>query len=623
MITRRKPPIREPEPPLTFPEDAVLQFEGIQIAFLELKAADYKAKHTTFRGVAFKSLVLFENTKLTNGLIFEDCEFSEATIFKNVVVDQYDQLITPDSVSIVFKGCTFSGIVEFLGEKTKLNRSLVFANCVFSGGLHIDSLTIEVEGLTLEKCTIYKKLDIFRTAITQTISLVGNTINTYVRFGNVVCSMITFTGANVITGNLHMTTCKFTQGIIFNDGTFKEEIYFSLNETRESGLTIIDSFFEKAFTINYHSGQVRPGVGIAKYYISSAKFLNGFYVFGVQDMFAELPRITGINLDITSMLSGNIFFDHLDVRTLQIGGYNVNAKITLKNMHVGQVKIKGLINEGGLIFSGFRASVNEWYEEDNDSVVRNTAFYSDDSNFGKAQFFQTNFRSFDNLSFHNVILTDISTSLVNWFSKDQLEDTHLNMQRTRFIEEKKTKDKLRISNARKALLAMLNSKKEIYRQLKFAAQKQGDIPLSHEFQRWEMEYYKEITKYEKPRKWSEFLILYTSQSNNFGQSWIRAFWGLVVFSFLSYIPIGFLTSQQLDYTKFARSIDDVYFNFRVVIYDNIKTWLTTLNPTHRLADIAANIDKFSSWIYFWDLISRIVVAYFIFQMVSAFRKFSK
>ena len=602
---------------------AVQHHEGIDVDYFEIQEPDFKAKFVHLDTVKFRSLVLFENTKLSNGLLFENCEFSEAAVFKNIVVDQYDQLITPDSVSIVFKDCNFNGSVEFLGKNSKLNRSLVFENCVFSGGLLIDGLTIEMEGLTLDKCTIYEKLDVFRTVVTQTISLIGNTINTYARFGSIVGSMITFTKANVITGNLHMDNCKFPQGIIFNDGTFKEEIYFSLNATRESGLTIIDSTFEKAFTINYHSGTVRPGLGIDKYYISSAKFLNGFYVFGVQDLFAELPRITSINLDITAMLSGNILFDHLDVRTLLIGGYNINAKITLKSMQVGQVKIKELINEGGLIFSGFRPSVNEWYEEDNDSLVRNTAFYADDSNFGKAQFFQTNFRSFDNLSFHNVILTDISTSLVNWFTKDQLEDSHLKRQREFFITEMKTNNNLKISNARKTLLDMLNSKKEIYRQLKFAAQKQGDIPLSHEFQRWEMEYYKEITRYEKPRRWSEFLILYSSQSNNYGQSWIRAFWGLVVFSFLSYIPIGFLTSPQLDYTKFAGSVDDLFFNFRVVVYDNLKTWLTILNPTHRLADIAAKLDKYSSWVYFWDLISRIIVSYFIFQMVSAFRKFSK
>lgn len=597
--------------------------EKIEVELLELNNADYKLKYVRFKEVKFKKKVSFDGVNLSHGISFENSEFMEPLLFTNVVVDSYDRKLIFDSVSIFFKNCKFSGRVSILGVGTKIQRSIVFDNCTFEDGLHIEGITIAVEGIKIIGCTVHEKLDIFHSVASKDIHFSRNTIHSYIRLENIMCSHIIFTEANVVSGNLIVSTCRLVQGIIFNDGTFKEDINFSLNETKASGLTIISTTFEKSFSINYHSGDIRPDLGISKYFISSAKFSNGLNILGVEDVFAEPPKVKEINVDFSSLLIGSILFNHLDVGTLVLKGYNTATKLTLKHLDVNQVKINGLINEGGLIFSNFRASISEWPEEKHQSALRNTAFYIDDSNLGKAQFFQVNFRSFEKIVFHNLILTDISTSIVTWFTKRQLEDDQITAILKGFKRIRKNKNMQLVSSQRYILLARLNSKKEIYRQLKFAAQKQGDIPLSHEFQRHEMEYYKLITEYKEPKQWSEFLILWSSNSNNFGQSWLRAFWGLIFFSLISYIPIGFLTSDQLDYTRFAASFDEVLLNARVIAFDNFKSWFILLNPAHRINDLASDITKFSSAVYFWDILSRIVVAYFLFQMVSAFRKFSK
>lgn len=597
--------------------------EKIEVDLLELNNSDYKLKYVRFKEVKFKKKVSFDDVNLSHGISFENSEFMEPLLFINVVVDSYDRKIIFDSVSIVFKNCRFSSRVSILGPKTKIQRSIVFDNCSFEDGLHIEGITVVVEGIKITGCTVHEKLDIFRSAINMDVHFSRNIIHSYIRLQNIMCSHILFTDANIVSGNLHISVCKLIQGIIFNDGTFKEDIDFSLNETQASGLTIISTTFEKSFTIKYHSGNVRPSLGISKYFISSAKFSNGLNILGVEDFFAERPRIKEINVDFSSLLIGSILFSHLDVGTLILRGYNTVTKLTLKHLHVNQAKVNGLINEGGLIFSNFRASKSEWPEEEKESLLRNTGFYIDDSNLGKAQFFQVNFQSFEKIVFHNLILTDISTSIVTWFTKAQLEDGQIAPILKGFKSVKKTKDAQLLTGQRASLLASLNSKKEIYRQLKFAAQKQGDIALSHEFQRHEMEYYKLITEYKEPKQWSEFLILWSSNSNNFGQSWLRAFWGLIFFSLISYIPIGFLTSDQLDYARFASSFDEVLLNVRVIVFDNFKSWFILLNPAHRINDLASDITKFPSAVYFWDILSRVVVAYFLFQMVSAFRKFSK
>lgn len=531
---------------------------------LILKGADYKATHLTLKDVSFKAAFILEDVNLSHGITFEKGLFQDVLVFRNIVIDKYDHLKITDSVSLTFSGCTFNARVQFLGPKTSIQRSILFKNCVFEKGLEIDSIKIERESLTFENCSVKEKLDIFRSSIKQSITFRGNTIDSYLRLGNLVGSSIVFVKDNTISSHLQIHSCKLEQGITFNDGIFKDTIDFSLVQTR-GYLTIIGSKFEKEFKVGFHHGTVRPSQGIAKFYISSSIFSNGFYVSGTEDLFADRPRVEELVIDFSSMLTGNLLLQNLDVGSVTLGGYNTSAKLTLKRFHVNIMKIKGLINEGGIIFSGMRSSITEWIDI-NDNQIRNTAFYIDDSNLGKAQFFQTNFQSFEKIIFHNVILTEISTSLVTWFTKTQLEDGTIDQAIKGLNHAKKSNNKLNIANQRKSLLASLNSRKEIFRQLKFASNKQGDIPLSLEFQRREMEYYQQITKYQKPRQWSEYLILLTSYSNNFGQSWLRAFVGLLVFSFISYIPIGFLTSDQLDYTKGATTCADIYINLKVVFY---------------------------------------------------------
>ncbi|MHA4895641.1 hypothetical protein ACXZ1K_12880 [Pedobacter sp. PWIIR3] len=598
-------------------------FENQQFEEIALNQEDYKATFTNFVNVDFVAAFTMDGVNLSYGLQFTKCRFHDIVVFKDVVVDKYDQLKATDSVSIVFKNCTFSKRVKLYGRGTSIDRGVVFDNCVFEDGIEIDGIAIVREGLVFRRCTVKEKLDVFRSGFNRDLHFEANTIESYARLSNLKCSGISFTKENVFSGNLHIHSCKLVQGIIFNDGTFKDSVDFSLNRTQNSGLTVFRSTFEKDFNIGFHHGTVRPDRGIDKFYIDSAKFSNGFNVSGIQDLLTERPKVTEINISFSSLLTGNLQFRNLDVGTVIISGYNTSAKLTLKSLHVNQIKIQGFINEGGLIFSNFKASRTDWPDPINNANNRNTGFYIDDANFGKAQFFQTDFDSFDKIVFHNLIMTEISTSLVTWFTKEKLDDGEIALAIKDFSNKKALKKDIQLQNARRSLLAKLRSKREIFRQLKFAAQKQGDIPLSFEFQRWEMEYYHQIVDYEKPRRWSEFLILWSNQSNNFGQSWVRAFWGLVLFSFISYIPIGFLTSTELDYSKFARSCSDVLLNCRVIVYDNIKSWVVVLNPAHRINDFAEDITKYSNWLYLWDILSRIVVAYFIFQMVSAFRKFSK
>ena len=73
------------------------------------------------------------------------------------------------------------------------------------------------------------------------------------------------------------------------------------------------------------------------------------------------------------------------------------------------------------------------------------------------------------------------------------------------------------------------------------------------------------------------------------------------------------------------SCSDLFANIKAIFdFNQLKQWFVLLNPTHRIADLhEKSPEKISTAIYMIDFLSRIIVAYFVFQLISAFRKYNK
>jgi hypothetical protein len=596
-----------------------MQFEDLILDAFEVYENDYQSKFTWFKNVHFNDYVHFNKTNLSHGIYFINCEFKDEVLFENITANQFDLFLSPNGQNITFFNCKFLNRLAFYGTETRIRKSLGFTNCTFEGAVTINDLQIQ-ERLNIKNCTFQDYFGINEIKILKELHLEDNTFNDYVSFIDVTSDTLTFGSSNQFDGKVTLNSCNFNEGIHINESTFKDEVSFIFIETKGKGLTIQSATFEKSFDINYFYSQAQPYNGINKYNISNTKFLSGLNIIGTRELLGSYPMVDEIIIDFSSTLSGSILISKMNVSVILLKGHNTAAKLTLKDILVKAIHINDFINEGGLIFSNLAASSHEFESKPNSELNKYSGFHIGDSNLGKAQFFQVNFRSFNTIDFHNVMLTEISTSLVTWFTPKQLDHTQTKTAKLKVKDNQYGKIH---SELREKLIAVFHSRKEIYRQLKFASQKQGDIPLSHEFQRREMEYYHLIVKHERPRQLSEFLILWSSFSNNFGQSWLRALWGLLVASFVSYIPIAIVISNKLDFTNIDFLGSPLVGNLLDAISDNFKLWFILLNPTHRISDLAENIGNVSTWLYFWDMLSRIVVAYFIFQTVTAFRKFSR
>ncbi|RQO77800.1 hypothetical protein DBR40_07440 [Pedobacter sp. KBW01] len=594
--------------------------EDIRVDFLEINPGDYKAKYAHIRRGEFTSLLHFSRADLGIGILFEDCNFVEGVHLEAVVVKHFDDTIWPENTSILFKNCTFHGRVEIDG--CSLRQALVFYGCRFTKELTVKKSHTSHEGIRLEKCTMEDHLRISECQSQGDIHLISSNLQRAVVIEYCSAENLMFSGSNIFAMGLELDYNVARMNIIFLDGLIRGEVHFTAVETTKGGLRLFGSQFEKGFFIDYSTRGAAFQKGICQYSIDSCKFFSGLFIKGTQSDKRRISPVRMIIIELTPNLSGNINFSDLDVGKVFMQGYNNSANISFTNVAVNELTICETTNQGGIIFSGLRASRLQWQDDQEPILTRSSAIVMSNTNLGKALFFQCNFSSFDLIDLHNVILTDISSSNVTWFSPLQLENRRIITNRLELKKAKKQRKHYEIEYARNNLYRALSSVREVYRQLKFASQKQGDVPLSLEFQRHEMHYYKQAVAVLRPRQWSEYLILWSSGSNNYGQSWLRALTGLLFFSALSYIPVGFYASSKLDYHHFATSWNDLPVNLKV-LWDNIVMWVVLLNPTHRIKDLSDNIDDFPSVVYVFDLLSRIVVSYFIFQMVSAFRKFSK
>jgi len=643
-------------------------FESVNIPhWFVMNDEDYQAKYSIFSKVEFEYGATFRNTDLKGGVLFKECIFWAPVRFIGIKTTSVGLMVNyafPDNTkfsqslnyeyeSIIFTNCIFKANVIFeVDKKEEINSlfsHLLFKNCTFEKGLEINSLNIIQGNISLENCTINETLDISdldlikstasgedekrltELGVNREISFLNNKVKGATKLSNINCSSLRFNDSNEFNGSINIQTSNFSNNLRFDNTLFKEQVTLKCIET--PGLQVLGATFEKTVIIYYYVETTfkleqielfgaKPPKGISTYYFLNAKFLNGIYIYGNNYEFAPYPLVDEINLNLSAELKGNIEFRNLEVGLLKMNGTNTYANIYLQNLKINQIIIKGLINNAGLIFSRIRPSYVEWFNVFGEQKNKRVNTISiEGSNFGKAQFFETDFESFSSIYFSNNILTEITTSGVKWFNPEQLHNKFESDYENKFIEAKKSSSKIQISVNRKMLIDTYLAQKEIYRQLKFSSQRQSDIASSLEFQRWEMDFYRKIVYLKRPRDWSEIIILWLSQTNNYGQSWLKALKLFIICSFVCYLPLGFFNSSLLNYSKFAHSFHEVLFNFRVVLWENLKYWFVLMNPAHSLKDLFGESTSISGWFYFWDVIARIVISYFIFQIITGFRKF--
>jgi len=223
------------------------------------------------------------------------------------------------------------------------------------------------------------------------------------------------------------------------------------------------------------------------------------------------------------------------------------------------------------------------------------------SNIGRTHFFNAFLDTFDKVEIFNSILTEIVIANVKWF------------------EDKKLNSTIIVSSED------YTNKKEIYRQIKCALEKQGDRIASLRFKALEMSAFKnesfsKVKCYKKIFGIDRF-ILWIGQTNNFGQNWLKPVLFAIGFTLFFYFLIVVGISDKLSYSLNPNKASFQITWNELMYYCNIIPQL--MNPTNTLSKILPENTVLSFCVNLWDYLLKIFLAFFIFQIISAFRKYMK
>jgi hypothetical protein len=265
------------------------------------------------------------------------------------------------------------------------------------------------------------------------------------------------------------------------------------------------------------------------------------------------------------------------------------------------------------------------------------------------QFFDFSFKSFKEIKIKNTYLSEIVPTNVEWFEDHQLAEIEL------------------------------KQKRELYRQLKLATEKQSDRVSALHFQAEEMTVHKKIISNEKePRNtkinpfntmwlivnilWLFFnfdcinfpkvlnysihfvwlsvnvgwlfvnkpfslinnknlndnFSLWTGKTNDFGQNWIKPTFLAFISTLVFYVFVIIAYSPNIQLALCQHE----WNNFFSELYEHSKILAQMFNPTFSSKAIL-NESYTSAWAYVLLEIHRIFLGFFIFQTINAFRKFFK
>ncbi len=235
----------------------------------------------------------------------------------------------------------------------------------------------------------------------------------------------------------------------------------------------------------------------------------------------------------------------------------------------------------------------------------------ENSNLGNTEFYDFDFSIYPVVRIVDSRIDNIFGFGVEWFEEKQLQ-----------VDEEETSN-----------LKILSQKREIYRQLKLAAEKQSDKITSLFFKAREIHLHKAVLKYKKQstpssrqskinhwfQKNSDIASINLGYTNNHGQNWINPLLWIIGIT-LAFYPILMILSDPG--ITFAWSwTPEGWRLFWEKFSEHSNAIPQLFNPARRLSDLFENTNSFR--LHFLDGLHRIVLAFFIFQIVSAFRKFVK
>ncbi|MEL6810561.1 MAG: hypothetical protein AAFP76_04445 [Bacteroidota bacterium] len=534
---------------------------------INIDSSNYDFEERVINSVLFREPIKFEDMDLRKNLIFVECEFSNGVSFDKVIFG-----LAPNNRhgSLFFSCCT--------GSQVKLdNRCVTYSALIFEEGCDFEVISI---GNSEFKAG---GIRISQTKVSRILTLLYNN------------SAVSIDGDSEIF-SVYMECIK-GRSFSISDSTFKKSITFScldldsnlwLNNVIFNGavyfygcniksLSILESRFDKFVDFkNQSSPDCNYEPELQSLRLKDNSFNEGC-IFNGSD-----KELDNLDLTLSPSMFGALTFTNWKVDNTKIQGLNQNLKLSFNHVEFVKLKITNVTNFSNISFLQCVGN------ESSELVLSNC-------DLGVTQFNMVRFDSFNSIELNNVVLDKVRATNVTWFREDQL----------------------RISDVEIYSLDDFRCRRDVYRQLKQALRMTGNQIDSLEFKARELKAFRAEKKKSLDMSFGDKLIMAVSWTNDYGLNWTKAAGLILVITFLFYLLMIPLFTTELTYSL-ASTWDEVVSTLEIV-WNKKQVFPQLFNPARRFSAVyGANV---SDALYFWDVLHRIVLGIFIFQIIHAFRKY--
>lgn len=286
------------------------------------------------------------------------------------------------------------------------------------------------------------------------------------------------------------------------------------------------------------------------------------------------------------------------INQLEIKNRLKDAYLSIENCLVQKISIAKFRNEGAIRLSRIKGKATSTKSEV--QVI--------ESYLGKAEFYVVDFKSFDLININDAHLVDCSFVNIKWKHDIRSYTSDLVQSQIDLIdklEEKKLFTHVRMNIRKPQFISdYYRRNREVYRQLKYALQKQGSIVHEHVYHAKEMRAHNNALFWHQ-HPFTKLVIKMSYWFSNFGQSMWRPIWALFTGHYFMYMLAIGVGGIKLNNYKIGW-INDYIYNYFYLI-----------SPLHKSDDI------FCGWTIIIDILMRIWSSYMIYNIIRASRRFIK
>lgn len=583
----------------------------------ELEIVDIPLNYLSFKNCTFNENV-FISGNLGSGAAFHSCIIKKKITFRNVSAkfSRSGQIGVRSSLTF-----DHSEIKILEVYNSDIERGVQLVNDAQVDTFIINGLkTTTNNALQINDSKILNHFDLTFFRSKGSIDIRTSEISCFARFEDIHGSGLTI--QDTTFNRLLVLESSFTAGLCIERSTFAGKIEFLVTNF-DSYFGLYDSTFNKEFSVKNEDKTNSLTSHINHYFIQNCNFESGFHA--INCIKSRPPDLT---LNFSNSLKGNVIFEAINFNKVILQGHNNVLSLTFDTCRFTSFQCNNVTNNQTLRLSNCE-SLKSDVESD---------FSITNSNLGKMNLLGCDLSSFDLINIRTSFISEIQFANIKWFNNNSLKQSD-------------------------------EQNKETYRQLKLAAEKQGDSVSALNFKSKELYFYqkmlnkiKETPKNKDTKIFSKILSILTwlpnkvyifiklfwtklsnmidpsktlsdrivlflgKFTNNYGTNWSRPLFLILIITLIFYFFISVSLSDQIlwsfDITNFNQTISEISAHPSLFFH--------LLNPAHDLNRILSSkffaepeISSVHWSVYAFDILHRIIYAFLIYQLVVAFRKFAK